>query len=141
MALEIFERIRTLSLSEQYSLPNFKFAGPLCLVAGTLPKQTSHVARCPSTTTTTTMSSASRAPYQRLATRSPSPPSSPPVPSSANDEEIDLDELTRNDPRFNPPTPPWWQRALLIIFVIFLHWVAWKLIPVGDKPVEYPDDS
>ncbi|KAG8930036.1 hypothetical protein FRC01_003384 [Tulasnella sp. 417] len=85
------------------------------------------------------MSSASRAPYQRLATRSPSPPV---VPSAANqEEEIDLDELTRNDPRFNPPPPPWWQRALLIIFVIFMHWVAWKLIPVGDKPIEYPDDS
>ncbi|KAG8983187.1 hypothetical protein FRB90_006241 [Tulasnella sp. 427] len=83
------------------------------------------------------MSSPSRIPYQRLPNRSPSPT----YPSSTNDEEIDLDELTRNDPRFNPPPPPWWQRAALIIFVILLHWVAWKLIPVGDKAIEYPDDS
>ncbi|KAG8955310.1 hypothetical protein FRC04_008661 [Tulasnella sp. 424] len=83
------------------------------------------------------MSSSSRVAYQRLATRSPSPPVSP----STNDEEIDLDELTRSDPRFNPPPPPWWQRAALIIFVILLHWVVWKSIPIGTQPVKYPDDS
>jgi len=67
----------------------------------------------------------SNVPYQRLATHEPSIP----------EEEVVY------DPIFDQPTPPWWQRALLILFIIFLHWLAWKLLPVGTKKIEADDTS
>ncbi|KAN0133965.1 hypothetical protein V8E53_008183 [Lactarius tabidus] len=31
------------------------------------------------------------------------------------------------DPRFNPPTPPWWKRALLILFIISMFWLYFSM--------------
>ncbi len=31
------------------------------------------------------------------------------------------------DPRFNPPTPAWWKRALLILFIVFMFWLYFSL--------------
>ncbi|KAI0268700.1 hypothetical protein BC834DRAFT_820923 [Gloeopeniophorella convolvens] len=31
------------------------------------------------------------------------------------------------DPRFNPPTPSWWKRALLLLFVIIMFWLSFSL--------------
>jgi hypothetical protein len=31
------------------------------------------------------------------------------------------------DPRFNPPTPSWWKRALLILFIISLFWLYFSM--------------
>ena len=31
------------------------------------------------------------------------------------------------DPRFNPPTPPWWKRALVILFIIAMFWLYFSL--------------
>lgn len=89
------------------------------------------------------MSSAS---YQRLPTRSPSPPSS----ILLQDEEDatsypphfeQLSQELKNDPRFNPTPPHWTHRALLIAFVIFIHWFAYYMLPIGTKPVEFKDDE
>ncbi|KAH8113635.1 hypothetical protein DFH11DRAFT_1856781 [Phellopilus nigrolimitatus] len=32
-----------------------------------------------------------------------------------------------HEPRFDLPTPPRWQRAGLLLFVVFLFWVGYKL--------------
>ncbi len=31
------------------------------------------------------------------------------------------------DPRFNPPTPAWWKRALIILFIILMFWLYFSL--------------
>ncbi|KAF8274528.1 hypothetical protein EI94DRAFT_1825508 [Lactarius quietus] len=31
------------------------------------------------------------------------------------------------DPRFNPPTPSWWKRALLILFIISMFWLYFSM--------------
>jgi hypothetical protein len=31
------------------------------------------------------------------------------------------------DPRFNPPTPSWWKRAMLILFIIFMFWLYFSM--------------
>ncbi|KAF8490070.1 hypothetical protein F5888DRAFT_1742999 [Russula emetica] len=31
------------------------------------------------------------------------------------------------DPRFNPPTPPWWKRALIILFIVAMFWLYFSL--------------
>ncbi|KAI0305592.1 hypothetical protein B0F90DRAFT_1815193 [Multifurca ochricompacta] len=31
------------------------------------------------------------------------------------------------DPRFNPPTPSWWKRALLIVFILVMFWLSFSL--------------
>ncbi|KAH8990489.1 hypothetical protein EDB92DRAFT_1775181, partial [Lactarius akahatsu] len=31
------------------------------------------------------------------------------------------------DPRFNPPIPSWWKRALLILFIIVMFWLSFSL--------------
>ena len=31
------------------------------------------------------------------------------------------------DPRFNPPTPPWWKRALIIVFIVAMFWLYFSL--------------
>ena len=31
------------------------------------------------------------------------------------------------DPRFNPPTPSWWKRALVILFIVALFWLSFSL--------------
>ncbi|KAI0277606.1 hypothetical protein BGY98DRAFT_978579 [Russula aff. rugulosa BPL654] len=31
------------------------------------------------------------------------------------------------DPRFNPPTPPWWKRALIILFIIAMFWLYFSM--------------
>ncbi len=31
------------------------------------------------------------------------------------------------DPRFNPPTPPWWKRALIILFIVLMFWLYFSL--------------
>ncbi|KAG8932077.1 hypothetical protein FRC02_001707 [Tulasnella sp. 418] len=48
-------------------------------------------------------------------------------------EEEEEEEI---DPRFIQPTPPWWQRAGVLIFIVVMTWVAWKLTPVGTKQVD-----
>lgn len=68
--------------------------------------------------------------YQRIPTREPSPPA----------EEEPQYLSAQEDPRFKIPTPPTYQRVLLVLFVIALHILAWRLIPVGTKPVEETDD-
>ncbi|KAG9011624.1 hypothetical protein FRB94_000762 [Tulasnella sp. JGI-2019a] len=78
----------------------------------------------------------STAGYQRLATRSPSPP--------LGDSSPGMQPLTVETPtydRFNPRPPHWTHRALLIAFVIFIHVLAYKLMPVGTQPMEYTDHT
>jgi len=31
------------------------------------------------------------------------------------------------DPRFNPPTPSWWKRALLVLFIVFMFWLYFSM--------------
>jgi len=31
------------------------------------------------------------------------------------------------DPRFNPPIPSWWKRALLILFIVVMFWLSFSL--------------
>jgi hypothetical protein len=31
------------------------------------------------------------------------------------------------DPRFNPPTPSWWKRALVILFIVAMFWLYFSL--------------
>lgn len=31
------------------------------------------------------------------------------------------------DPRFNPPTPPWWKRALVVLFIVAMFWLYFSL--------------
>ncbi|KAH9991838.1 hypothetical protein BJV77DRAFT_919163, partial [Russula vinacea] len=31
------------------------------------------------------------------------------------------------DPRFNPPTPSWWKRALVILAIVALFWLYFSL--------------
>lgn len=38
-------------------------------------------------------------------------------------EHIQLEQ----DPRFNPPTPSWWKRALLVLFIIFMFWLHFSM--------------
>ncbi|KAG8864099.1 hypothetical protein FRB96_006973 [Tulasnella sp. 330] len=77
----------------------------------------------------------SSAGYQRLSTRSPSPP----LENTANVEQLTVETPVYD--RFNPRPPPWTHRALLIAFVIFIHVLAWKLIAVGDRPLEFHDHT
>lgn len=55
-----------------------------------------------------------------------------------SDESDDEQSITRRrhvaehvqlaqDPRFNPPTPSWWKRALLILFIIFMFWLYFSM--------------
>jgi hypothetical protein len=41
-----------------------------------------------------------------------------------------------HDPRFNPPTPSWWKRALLIIFIISMFWLHSSLRASMQKAAE-----
>jgi len=83
-----------------------------------------------------------------------------PVPTSPqHDEEhaldIDLDNEERNvasergmhpairaamnaprDPRFDLPTPPKWQRAGLLVFILFLFYLLYRLRMAGLPPLE-----
>jgi len=31
------------------------------------------------------------------------------------------------DPRFNPPTPSWWKRALVVLFIVAMFWLYFSL--------------
>lgn len=42
------------------------------------------------------------------------------------------------DPRFNPPTPSWWKRALLILFVIVTFWLYFTIRPSIRKEAQTP---
>ena len=66
--------------------------------------------------------------YQRLPTREP--------PTTPSVQQDDIDDFNA---RYPTPSAPLWQRTALIIFVIFLHYLAWRLFPVGTKPVEDED--
>ncbi|THH10119.1 hypothetical protein EW145_g1560 [Phellinidium pouzarii] len=79
----------------------------------------------------------SSAQYERL----------PPLPASDTElpphssTRLDLDEEEVNvgreppahrivfsrDPRFEIPTPPRWQRAALLLFIVFLFWLGYQL--------------
>ena len=41
------------------------------------------------------------------------------------------------DPRFNPPTPSWWKRALLVLFIIFTFWLYFSMRASMQKGVIY----
>ncbi len=67
------------------------------------------------------------------------------LPSDEHDEEqsptrqryIPEHIQLAQDARFNPPTPPWWKRALLILFIIFLFWLSYSLhasMQKGSQP-------
>jgi hypothetical protein len=57
------------------------------------------------------------------------------LPSDDYDEErspthhrhIPEHHQLEQDPRFNPPTPPWWKRALVILFIIAMFWLYFSL--------------
>jgi hypothetical protein len=40
------------------------------------------------------------------------------------------------DQRFNPPTPSWWKRALLILFIISMFWLYFSLRVSMQKAAE-----
>ncbi|KAH9998535.1 hypothetical protein BJV74DRAFT_975397 [Russula compacta] len=42
------------------------------------------------------------------------------------------------DPRFNPPTPSWWKRALLILFVIVTFWLHFSFRPSIRREEQTP---
>lgn len=42
------------------------------------------------------------------------------------------------DPRFNPPTPSWWKRALLILFIIVMFWLSLSLRASMQKGAQSP---
>ncbi|KAH9961350.1 hypothetical protein BC827DRAFT_1103660, partial [Russula dissimulans] len=44
--------------------------------------------------------------------------------------------LLKQDPRFSPPSPPWWKRALLIVFIVFLFWLSFSLRASVQKEAE-----
>lgn len=56
------------------------------------------------------------------------------LPSDDYDEErspvnrhIPEHHQLMQDPRFNPPTPPWWKRALIVLFIIAMFWLYFSL--------------
>ncbi|KAI6021215.1 hypothetical protein EDC04DRAFT_2732863 [Pisolithus marmoratus] len=61
------------------------------------------------------------------------------VPNDEDDDDEDVRTQSKaparrlTDPRFNPPPPPAWKRAALIVFIIFLFWLAYSLRP-NKKP-------
>ncbi|KAI5120328.1 hypothetical protein M0805_000388 [Coniferiporia weirii] len=79
--------------------------------------------------------------YERL----PSSPGPSPAPGNElppySTTRLDIDEEEVNvgrqpsaqrtvfphDPRFEIPTPPRWQRAALLAFIVFLFWLGYKL--------------
>jgi hypothetical protein len=69
----------------------------------------------------------SNAQYQRLPT------------SDEPDKEDDAHEsgeskTVTEDPRFNPPTPSPWKRAALLIFIVFMFWLAYQLRRGSKQP-------
>ncbi|KAI9461730.1 hypothetical protein F5148DRAFT_240615 [Russula earlei] len=64
----------------------------------------------------------SSAPYQPLP-RDDYDDEASPTPHRYNLEHFQLSQ----DPRFNPPTPPWWKRALLLLFIVFLFWLSFTI--------------
>jgi len=68
------------------------------------------------------LASMSSAPYQ-------------PLPSDDHDEEASPNRRRytpehiqlSQDPRFSPPTPAWWKRALVILFIISMFWLYFSL--------------
>jgi hypothetical protein len=56
------------------------------------------------------------------------------IPTSDSNISLEIEE-PEFDPRFYEPTPPWWHRALLILFIVVGFWVAWILLPVGKTPM------
>ena len=79
--------------------------------------------------------------YERLPTSPDTTSQSTDYPPSDTQLEYDLDEEEANigrpppprrvvyarDPRFDIPTPPHWQRAGLLLFIVFLFWLGYKL--------------
>jgi hypothetical protein len=56
------------------------------------------------------------------------------LPSDEYDEEgsihhrhIPEHHQLSQDLRFNPPTPPWWKRALIILFILAMFWLYFSL--------------
>jgi hypothetical protein len=56
------------------------------------------------------------------------------LPSDDHDEEgsihhrhIPEHHQLSQDLRFNPPTPPWWKRALIILFILAMFWLYFSL--------------
>jgi hypothetical protein len=47
--------------------------------------------------------------------------------SPAHHRHIPEHHQLSQDPRFNPPTPPWWKRALVILFIIAMFWLYFSL--------------
>jgi len=67
-----------------------------------------------------------------------------PLPRDEHDEErsslrhryISEHQQLREDPRFSPPSPPWWKRGLLILFILFLFWLYFTLNASMQKGAE-----
>ena len=57
------------------------------------------------------------------------------LPSDDYDEEVSPihhrhipeHRQLEQDPRFSPPSPPWWKRALVILFIIAMFWLYFSL--------------
>lgn len=64
----------------------------------------------------------SSAPYQAL----PSDDSDEERPTNSRRHIAEHIQLAQ-DPRFNPPIPSWWKRALLILFIIVMFWLSFSL--------------
>jgi hypothetical protein len=68
-----------------------------------------------------------------------------PLPSDDHDEEgsparpkyIPEHIQLAQDPRFNRPTPSWWKRALLILFIISMFWLYFSLRASMQKAAEH----
>lgn len=58
---------------------------------------------------------------------SPTANSFPPRSARAAAQNRELQRQTAQDPRFNVPTPSWWKRAALLLFMVFLFWASMKL--------------
>ncbi|KLO11831.1 hypothetical protein SCHPADRAFT_905698 [Schizopora paradoxa] len=81
-------------------------------------------------------------------------PTSPNLADEEHDLHADLDSEERNvatervhpairaamnaprDPRFDLPTPPTWQRAGLLVFILLLLWLLYRLRMSGLPPLE-----
>jgi len=73
----------------------------------------------------------SSAPYQPLSSDDYDEEGSPTRPKYIP-EHIQLAQ----DPRFNPSTPSWWKRALLILFIISMFWLSFSLRAPMQKAAE-----
>src|SRR6266849_768651 len=47
--------------------------------------------------------------------------------SPAHHRHIPEHHQLEQDPRFSPPRPPWWKRALVILFIIAMFWLYFSL--------------